>query len=70
MTSLLENVHARGGARDWIAMALYRYFQLTDSLPDTKVPLSKKLTSSKISEANEAVRSVATKQSSKRGRYA
>ena len=71
------NVHAQGGARDRRAAArlrsrytLYRYFQLTDSLPDTKGPLSNKLTSSTIREANEAVRSVATKQSSKRGRYA
>ena len=50
-------------------MALYRYFQLTDSLPDTKGPLSKKLTSSMVREANKAVRSVATKQLVKRGSY-
>ena len=72
------SAHARGGARDRraaagrprLAMGLYRYFQLTDSLPDTKGPLAKKLTSSTIREANEAVRSVATKQSAKRGSYA
>ena len=51
-------------------MALYCYFQLTDSLSDTKGPLKKKLTSSTIRETNEAVRSVATKQSAKRGSYA
>ena len=51
-------------------MALYRYFQLTDSLPDTKRTTFKKLTSSTIREANESVRSVATKQSAKRRSYA
>ena len=62
MTSLLE-MRMRGAG---ITMALDRYFQPTDSLPDTKGPL----TSSTIREANEAVRSVATKQSEKRGSYA
>ena len=52
-------------------MALYRYFQpAADSLPDPKGPLSTKLTSSTIREANEAVRSAATKSSAKRGSYA
>ena len=52
-------------------MALYRYFQpAADSLPDPKGPLSTKLTSSTIREANEAVRSAATKPSAKRGSYA
>ena len=74
MTSLLEM--RIGGARDRRAAAgltvtaLYRYFQLTDSIPDTKGPLSKKLTSSTIRETNEAVRNVAIKESAKRGSYA
>ena len=59
MTSLLEMRMRRG----WLEIALY---QPADSLPDTKGPLSKKLTSSTIREANEAVRSAATKQSAKR----
>ena len=68
------NAHARDGARDrcsaaalrsrWLFIAIFNL--QTDSLPDTKGPLSKILTSSTIREANEAVRSVATKQSAKR----
>ena len=61
MTSLLEK-HG-GGAKKPAAesrtMALYR--SAADSLPDPKGPLSTKLTSSTIREANEAVRSAATK---------
>ena len=56
----------RGGARDRCQQLS---FQLTHSLSDTKGPLSK-LTCSTIREANEAFRSVSTKQSVKRGSYA
>ena len=41
------NAHAQGGARDRFN---HYFFQLTDSLPDTKGPLSKTLTSSTITE--------------------
>jgi hypothetical protein len=52
-------------------MALYRYFQPASvSLPDPRGLLSKKISSSIIVEANEAVSSVAMKQPAKRGTYA
>ena len=52
-------------------MTLYQYWQKSlDSLPDTSGPLSEKLTSATIHDANEAARGATSKQSAKRGRYA
>ncbi len=38
-------------------MALYRYFQTVDALPDTNGPLFASLSPAAIKDANEAVRS-------------
>ena len=62
MTSLLEM--RMGGAG--LEIGVQQLYELTNSLLDIKGPLKKKLTSSTIREANEAIRSVSTKQSAKR----
>ena len=52
-------------------MTPYQYWRKSlDSLPDTSGPLSEKLTSATIHDANEAARAATSKQSAKRGRYA
>ncbi len=50
-------------------MALYRYFQTVDALPDASGPLSASLSPAAIKDANEAVRS-ATRVTKPRGKYA
>ena len=52
-------------------MTLYCYLQpAAYSLSDPRGPILKKITSSTIVEANEAVSSIATKHSANRGAYA
>ncbi len=50
-------------------MALNRYFQTEDALPDTSGPLFAFLSPAAIKDANEAVRS-ATRVTKPRGKYA
>ena len=49
-------------------MALYRYFQPVDSLPDPRGQLSRKINPATIQDANKAVRD-APKKSKSRGKY-
>ena len=49
-------------------MALYRYFQPVDSLPDLRGQISREINHATIQDANKAVRD-ALKKSKSRGKY-
>ena len=51
------------------AMALYRYFQPSSTLPDSSGPLSAHVSPAAIKDANEAVRNASQGSSKPRGKY-